>query len=50
VTKFLNKNKYLSEVLDVEFVRIDIQEHFWALKDYRSDRVPFLVLYIPGEE
>jgi len=50
VRKFLKKNKYLSEDLDVEFVRIDIQEHFWALKDYKSDRVPFLVLYEPGNE
>jgi len=34
----------------VEFIRIDIQRHFWALKDYTSDRVPFIVLYQPGVE
>ena len=43
--KFLAKNKYLKEELNVHFVRIDIQKHFWALGDYKSDRVPFLVLY-----
>ncbi len=42
---FLEKNKYLSEPLNVKFVRIDIQDNFWVLPHYASDRVPFLVLY-----